>query len=222
MQLQKLFNELVYIYQNIVVTSAGTNHKQPYTDSNSWPSLLAAEIHIITVGSIAAVRGNSKDGLYKGLSNGQRYPWSAVGDLLTVKGPGNALCAGKQIESPGELAERSTISHAVLTGLVAYFFSLEDLGGCFRRQKPTPNAMISYLKMMSCRRYVRELSVWNGLDAEDETASLEGWYGTPIPDSSCSLNHRIPTLFATTSPRNTSTVSLAFPRHFQDHNSSVF
>lgn len=42
--------------------------------------------------------------------------------------------------------------------------------------------MIDYLKMMSNRRYVRELSVWNGLDAEDETMSFEGWYGTPIPD----------------------------------------
>lgn len=31
---------------------------------------------------------------------------------------------------------------------------------------------------------MRELSVWNGLDAEDETANLEGWYGSPIPDSS--------------------------------------
>ncbi len=188
-QLQKLFNELVYIYQTIVVTSAGTNRKEPYADTNSWPSLLAAEIDVITVGSVAAVRGDSKDGLYKGLSNGQRYPWSAGGDLLTVNGPGNALCAGKQSETTVELAEGSTVSHAVLTGLVAYFLSLEDLGGWFRRQKQTPNAMISYLKMMSYRRYVRELSVWNGLDAEDETASLEGWYGTPVPDSSRSLRN---------------------------------
>lgn len=183
-QLQKLFNELVYICQVIVVTSAGANYKEPYANIDSWPSLLAAEIDIITVGSVAAVRRDSQDGLYKGLSNGQRYPWSAGGDLLTVNGPGNALCAGKQLETTVELAEGSTVSHAVLTGLVAYFLSLEDLGSWFRRQKRTPKAMIYYLQIMSYRRYVRELSVWNGLDAEDETASLEGWYGTPIPDSS--------------------------------------
>lgn len=98
-QLQRLFNELVYKYQTIVVTSAGTHNKEAYADINSWPSLLAAEIDIITVGSVAAVRGHFQDGLYKGLSNGQRYPWSAGGDLLTVNGPGNALCAGKEINS---------------------------------------------------------------------------------------------------------------------------
>lgn len=181
-QLQKLFNELVYKYQTIVVTSAGTNDREAYADISSWPSLLAAEVDIITVGSVAAVRGDSNDGLHKGLSNGQRYPWSVGGDLLTVNGPGNALCAGKNINTPVELAEGGSISHAIVTGLVAYFLSLEDLGGWFRRQNRTPKAMIMYLKMMSYRRYVRELSVWNGLDAEDETTSLEGWYGTPIPD----------------------------------------
>lgn len=35
MQLQKLFNELGYIYQTIVVTSAGTNYKKHYADINS-------------------------------------------------------------------------------------------------------------------------------------------------------------------------------------------
>lgn len=45
-QLQKLFNELVYVYQIIVVTSAGTNYKEPYANNNLWPSLLAAEIDI--------------------------------------------------------------------------------------------------------------------------------------------------------------------------------
>lgn len=59
-QLQRLFNELVYKYQVIVVTSAGTNHKEAYADIDSWPSLLAAEIDIITVGSVAAVRGIPK------------------------------------------------------------------------------------------------------------------------------------------------------------------
>lgn len=181
-QLQKLFNELVYKYQTIVVTSAGTNDREAYADINSWPSLLAAEVDIITVGSVAAVRGHSKDGLHKGLSNGQRYPWSVGGDLLTVNGPGNALCAGKNINTPVELAEGGSISHAIVTGLVAYFLSLEDLGGWFRRQNRTPKAMIRYLKMMSYRRYVRELSVWNGLDSEDEATSVDGWYGTPIPD----------------------------------------
>lgn len=80
------------------------------------------------------------------------------------------------------MAEGSSISHAIVTALVAYFLSLEDLGGWLRRQNRTPKAMIDYLKMMSYRRYVRELSVWNGLDAEDETMIFEGWYGTPIPD----------------------------------------
>lgn len=150
-QLQRLFNELVYKYQVIVVTSAGTNHKEAYADIDSWPSLLAAEIDIITVGSVAAVRGDSKDGLYKGLSNGQRYPWSVGGELLTVNGPGNALCAGKEINTPVELVEGSSISNAIATGLVAYFLSLEDLGGWFRRQNRTPKAMIAYLKMMSYR-----------------------------------------------------------------------
>ena len=48
-----------------------------------------------------------------------------------------------------ELAEGSTVSHAVLTGLVACFLSLEDLSDWFRRQKRTLNAIISYIKMMS-------------------------------------------------------------------------
>ena len=52
-------------------------YKELYADIDLWPSLLAAGTDIITVGSDAAVRGDSKDGLYKGLSNGQRYSWSA-------------------------------------------------------------------------------------------------------------------------------------------------
>lgn len=73
------------------------------------------------------------------------------------------------------MAEGSSISHAIVAALVAYFLSLEDLGGWLRRQNRTPKAMIDYLKMMSYR-------VNYQCDAEDETMSFEGWYGTPIPD----------------------------------------
>lgn len=89
-----------------MVTSAGTNYKEPYANINSWPSLLAAEIDIVTVGSVAAVRGDSQDGLYvQGLKQRTEVSLVSRGDLLTVNGPGNALCAGKQLEITVELAE---------------------------------------------------------------------------------------------------------------------
>lgn len=180
---------LVREYEAIVVTSAGQEEELgpgvgaeggfPYV--KGYPAKLALSEDIITVGSVIATSGPN---------NGARYSWSAGGPQVTVRAPGNGLCVrtigAGALELKGDIIATATVS-----GLVAYFLSLPDLGKRLRKQQGkvgVPRAMKNYLRNMSFRRYVNpsdperiEESVWNGLDNDivSEGTSFNPWFGTP-------------------------------------------
>lgn len=171
-ELQPLIGRLVNDFQAVIVTSAGFNSEDTFSDIDTYPALLSRTNDIITVGSVIASIGPN---------NGARYSWSQGGDVLTVSAPGNAACMGfgwgyLVVEALG-----NHISTGIVSGLVAYFLSLPDLGERLRRQYKTPKAVIDYLRSMSYRRYAAEESVWNGLDSDDPTRWFDEWYGNPPP-----------------------------------------
>lgn len=171
-ELQPLIGRLVNDFQTVIVTSAGFNSEVTFSDIDTYPALLSRTNDIITVGSVIASIGPN---------NGARYSWSQGGDVLTVSAPGNAACMGFGWSYLVVEALGNHISTGIVSGLVAYFLSLPDLGERLRRQYKTPKAVIDYLRSMSYRRYAAEESVWNGLDSDDPTRWFDEWYGNPPP-----------------------------------------
>lgn len=103
----------------MTVTSAGFNSKDTSADIDTYPALLSRNNYIITVGSVIASLGPN---------NGARYGWSPGGNVLTVSAPGDRACMGfgrgyLVVEALG-----NHISTGIVSGLVAYFLSLPDLG----------------------------------------------------------------------------------------------
>lgn len=171
LRLGDLINVLVNIYQVIVVTAAGIDVNTPnYVDINSWPSLLAADYNILSVGSVRP----TLDSL-----NGNRFLWSKGGPLLRVQGPGVSLCAGRGQDVVE--AEGGNVSQAIVTGLVAYFLSLPDIGNLLRSYENTPKALIRYMQTMSYAKSDGTESVWNGLSHDSNQARYDHWFGEPAP-----------------------------------------
>lgn len=183
--MEMVIQPLVREYEAIVVTSAGqgvqVGEDGGFPSVKGYPAKLATSEDIITVGSVVATRGPN---------NGARYSWSAGGPQVTVRAPGNGFCVHSigtgSLELTGDIIATATVS-----GLVAYFLSLPDLGKRLRKSQGkvgVPRAMKNYLKSMSFQRYVNpsdparvEESVWNGLDNDivSEGTSFNQWFGTP-------------------------------------------
>lgn len=187
--MEMVIQPLVREYEAIVVTSAGQDEEVDpgagseggFPSVKGYPAKLATSEDIITVGSVIATSGPN---------NGARYSWSAGGPQVTVRGPGNGPCVrligGEPLELRGDIIATATVS-----GLVAYFLSLPDLGKRLRKPQGkvgVPRAMKNYLRSMSFRRYVDpsdpariEESVWNGLDNDivSQGTSFNSWFGTP-------------------------------------------
>lgn len=181
--METVIQPLVREYEAIVVTSAGqagepvsgAGIEGGFPSVKGYPAKLAASEDIITVGSVVATSGPN---------NGVRYSWSAGGSQVTVYAPGNGACVNSIVT--GDLIATATVS-----GLVAYYLSLPDLGKRLRKPKGkagVPRAMKNYLRSMSFRRYVNpsdparvEESVWNGLDNDIVSVgtSFNQWFGTP-------------------------------------------
>lgn len=171
LKLKDLTNVLVNIHQVIVVTPAGIDTNTPnYVDINSWPSLLAADYNILSVGSVRP----TLDSL-----NGNRFLWSKGGPLLRVQGPGISICAGRGQDFVE--AEGGGVSQAIVTGLVAYFLSLPDIGNLLRSYENTPKALIRYMQTMSYAKSDGTESVWNGLSHASTQQSYDHWFGEPAP-----------------------------------------
>lgn len=180
--MELVIQPLVREYEAIVVTSAGQEELVAgvgvgggFPSVKVYPAKLAASEDIITVGSVVATSGPN---------NGVRYSWSAGGSQVTVYAPGNGACVNSLVT--GDIIATATVS-----GLVAYYLSLPDLGKRLRKPKGkagVPRAMKNYLSSMSFRRYVNpsdparvEESVWNGLDNDIVSVgtSFNQWFGTP-------------------------------------------
>ena len=173
----ELVNWMAYLertYEVVVVTTSGIDNRSPYAENTCYPAALSQYgFNIIVVGSVLA--SNTPNEVY-GISNGQRFPWSNGRDV-TVSAPGNGECFGP---NNMELSHTSnTISTAIVTGLVAYFLSLQTLGNTLRAAASTPAAVKDYLQLMSYNRYLAQPSVWNGLDSNDIRTKFVDWVGTP-------------------------------------------
>lgn len=173
LKLHYLLNILARTYQVIIVTSAGGTPVMPETRRSDhppvpitqWPSLFARDqdIDIITVGPIWST-GDRISGL-EGMVNGARMQWSPGTPefMPTVHAPSNGFC----INPSNNVRMNIGPGHAtaIVSGLVVYFLSQQDIGDWFRRQENTPRAMVEYLKKMSYARPSADVeSVWNGLD----------------------------------------------------------
>lgn len=169
-ELQYLIAEIETRYQAVIVTSSGTNWKEPYVDVNTWPALFGQSNNIIVVGSVLAATTSQG-----GLENGQLFPWSPSGeDQVTVFAPGNGDCLGPEKRVLND-ARGGNISTAIVSGLVAYLLSLPDLGEYFRQLDQLPEGIAKYLQDLQYKRFGNQLSVWNGLDSEDSRNSFPQW-----------------------------------------------
>lgn len=168
-------NSLVNVYQCVVVTSSGMDREiTKEAVITTIPARWSQMYDIITVGAVYAPDSTQKEEARLYL-NGQRLPWSLWGPEIVVAGPGNGVCASAQ--SPGIRVEGDIIASATVTGLVAYFLSLPDLGVWMRSKENIPKGMIMFLQLMSYQRYPGQPSVWNGLNALSKRKSFSNWYG---------------------------------------------
>lgn len=173
LRLKDLVNVLVNILQVIVVTSAGIKVDTPnYIDVDQWPSLLAADYDVLSVGSVRP----TLDSL-----NGNRFLWSKGGPLVRVRGPGISLCAVPGVAGTIVEAEGGNVSQAIVAGLAAYFLSLPDIGNLLRNYANTPKALIRYMQTMSYAKSDGTESVWNGLSHLSREDRYEHWFGEPPP-----------------------------------------
>lgn len=185
---KELLDPLVHDHQAIVVTAAGEEEVGDPSSNNrikTYPAKLSLTQDILVVGAVLASKDPSQNGLlYPGSSNFQ--------DQNMVHAPANGLCdRGITIpngNNPVTMGHSSSLSTAIVSGLVAYFLSLPDLANNkFRKGGVnTPAVVIEYLQQMSYSRSggggdlaAAAAAVWNGLDAEDGRGFYKDWYGTP-------------------------------------------
>lgn len=172
-------NSLVNVYQCVVVTSSGMDHANTKASViTTIPARWSKIYDIVTVGAVYAPDLTQQRSRLN--PSGQRFPWSPWGPEIVVAGPGNGFCASAH--SLGIRVEGDVIASATVTGLVAYFLSLPDLGGWMRSAPNLPQSMIRFLQLMSYARSTGQRSVWNGLDSTSARKRFSSWYGRLNPN----------------------------------------
>lgn len=165
-----LINGIVELHGTVVVCSSGADFVNPNPDMVHYPARFPG---IITVGSVLAL--DPLGAGLNGLRNGQQFPWSRGRDSVTLNAPGNALCLFP--DNTVRYVQAPSLSSAIVSGVVANFLSLPDLGPYFREQTDTPATVAAYLQRFSYKRFQLQESVWNGLDSEQTRLQYEYWYG---------------------------------------------
>lgn len=153
LRIERLVQTLTRDYQVVLVASAGEDLDESYGEISIWPGGFASDYDMITVGAVQSEEGDDF---------GRRFAWSAGGDAVSVSGPGNGLCA--YLDDELYTVEGASFANAVVSGLVAYFLSIQALQRHFQNQPNLPAAVRDYVVSMSSRRYEAQRSVWNGLD----------------------------------------------------------
>lgn len=178
-QLSTLLFQLQTEFQTVVVTSSGVNEQQRMAETNTFPAVLSPyNPGLMTVGAVAATVG-ARQIFDEMIFNGERFSWSPGGNAVQAWAPGNAPCRGPKNVLVEE-AIGANISTATVTGLVAYFLSLPDLGWTLRMADNVPTEVVNYVQQMSYKRYSNQESVWNGLDNDqDPSQFLIDWHGIP-------------------------------------------
>ena len=168
-----LVNGIVEMHGTVVVCSSGADLENPYSDMVHYPARIPG---IITVGSVlASNQAQPSGGAVDTLRNGQQFPWSRGRNSVTLNAPGNGYCLYPDYQA--RLVQAPSLSSAIVSGLVAYFLSLPDLGPYFRQQSDTPAVVATYLQRFSYKRFQLQESVWNGLDSEQTRLEYARWYG---------------------------------------------
>ena len=141
--LDKVLDFLVKTVQLVVVVPSGVDESMKNSDIVQWPASTAGRRDIIVVGA-ADISGRSM-----ALSRG--------GPFLTVNGPGEGRCADQPVQFQGSDPEYyyygPDLAAAATTGLIAYYFSLNNIGPILRRDVTRiASVMKSFVELVS---YVR-------------------------------------------------------------------
>lgn len=188
LRIESLVQTLTRDYQVVLVASAGEDIDESYGDTVVWPGRFASDYDMITVGAVQSGEGDDF---------GRRFVWSAGGDAVSVSGPENGLCV--YLDDELYTVQGASFANAVLSGLVAYFLSIQALQRHFQSQPNLPAAVRDYVVSMSSRKYEAQQSAWNGLNYANpstmfddlQTPNLENpdtpttpypvWKGIPRP-----------------------------------------
>lgn len=168
-QMERLISELVRM-NVVIVTASGQDERNDFPDTiDLLPAKFASDHDIITVGAVYAT--DDPD------TNGRRYGWSHGAENVVVSAPGSGRCVSRTNPSGFLVADGTGISTTLVTGLVAYYLSLPDLGNHLRGFDNIPHAVIQYLDYKSYPRFGAVESIWNGLDPQSTKTEWQYWLG---------------------------------------------
>lgn len=168
-QMERLISELVRM-NVVIVTASGQDERNDFPDTiDLLPAKFASDHDIITVGAVYATDDPE--------TNGRRYGWSHGAENVVVSAPGSGMCASRTHPSGFQVADGTGISTTIVTGLVAYYLSLPDLGNHLRGFDDIPQAVIQYLEYKSYPRFGAVQSIWNGLDPQSTKTEWQYWLG---------------------------------------------
>lgn len=176
LELHYLLSILARTYQVIIVTSTGGDPVVPETRRPDHPTMPIVEwsglfardkdINIISIGPIWTTGDQlsaNEDQIpgVEGMVNGARSPGTPdFMPIVHAPSNGERVYLSNQVR----MGMRPGQATAIVSGLVAYFLSLPEIGDWVRRQENIPRAMVEHLEKMSyARPSVDVESVWNGL-----------------------------------------------------------
>ena len=165
-RLIKLLGILIRVFKAVIVTAAGNKGQKDISD---YPSLLADQLPIITVGSVS-------------LFDAKRSSISQGGPLLTVNAPGAVQCAKAEAGSHSKVDEGTSNSAAITTGLAAALLANKQVGDLLRQ---SPLGVVEAVKaciveLAKARDGVIK-SIWNGIDPTKPNEN----YGWPPKNLQC-------------------------------------
>lgn len=147
-KMRSLVSKMIMLYGLVIVCSSLSGPRT--VGQFNFPSSLSDYLPIIVVGAADS-------------RNGKTLSWSSGDPLITVTAPGLVLCAGL---AEGLVTQTgSSFAAPTVTGLAAYFLSLDDVGPMLRKAAGRiPQAVKDYIVTTAyIRPRARDRAIWNGL-----------------------------------------------------------
>lgn len=157
-KLGEAIQTLLNVYQTVVVIPAGgseVDEENQIFDINTYPQLFALDplySSMITVGAVSR-------------ETGTKFSWSKGTPGANVWAPGEAYCAYGYAGASAAPASGTSVSAAIVAGLIAYLLSLKKVGDQLRQAENIPLAVLEYVQQFSQPRDPAYPSVWNGLNS---------------------------------------------------------
>lgn len=154
----EIFSLLINFLQLVVVVPAGNDEDaNRNSDIINWPATTERRHNIIVVGAVD-------------VSTGRTYDFSRGGPFLTVNAPGVGRCADARINGGTSYKRRrgTDVSAAMVTGLIPYLLSLDDVGPMLREAPSIiPFVVKDYImRSASYKRLDDDVpAIWNLLPA---------------------------------------------------------